>query len=72
MKVLANDMQILKNEVENLKMQISKEHKKNNTLQDKLIYMESQSRKDKLFIDGIPKLENESWNDCEKKVIETY
>ncbi len=68
MKVFAKDMQMVKNEVENLKIQINKEKKKNNTLQDKVIYMESQSRQDNLLIDGIPESENESWIDCEKKV----
>ncbi len=51
-KVFAKNMQMVKNEMENLKMQINTEKKQNNTLQGKVIYMESQPRWDNLLING--------------------
>ena len=39
-------------------------------INNKLILIESQTRRGNLLFDGIPETDNESWIDCEKKIVE--
>ena len=44
--------------------------KENKTLKNKLAYLEDQSRRNNIVIYGIPESNEESWADCEEKVID--
>jgi hypothetical protein len=41
----------------------------NSKLEEKLDYLENQSRRSNLLFYGIPEADNENWDDCEKKVM---
>lgn len=65
---LARDMDILHDRCENLQSENSQLHDKVSTLEDKLDYLENQSRRNNLLFYGIPTVSNEMWSDCEEKV----
>lgn len=67
---VAKEFETLKQEMGKVIERLETVEKENKTLKNKLAYLEDQSRRNNIVIYGIPESNEESWADCEEKVID--
>ena len=70
LRTILEGFTMLKEQVEELREESSVQKKRIDELEDRLDYLENQSRRENLVIRGIPEKDGETWEDCAGHVIE--